>query len=480
MESFDVIVVGAGISGIGAACHLQRESPQQSFIVLEARDNIGGTWDLFRYPGIRSDSDMYTMGYSFKPWKHPRSIADGSSILSYLEETIEEEGLQDKIRLNHRIQAAQWDSDQGHWTVDVQIDGNQATRFNCRFLFMCTGYYRYDAGYTPTFEGSEDFRGQLIHPQHWPQDLDYRNKRVVVIGSGATAVTIVPVIAETAAQVTMLQRSPTYMLTRPGEDSQAELLYRWLPDRIAYWLIRWRNILLTAYLFHFCRSRPERARRLLLRHIQQQIPDIDAEIHFNPNYGPWEQRLCLVRDGDLFEAINAGTVTIETDTIDHFTTDGIRLTSGKELPADIIVTATGLELCLLDDIPVSVDGNLIDPGKTLSYRGVMLSGVPNLAMSFGYTNASWTLKSDLTGRFVCALINHMDRAGYRSCWPCADDSESPQAAFIDFSSGYVKRGIHRFPAQGMAPPWRVYQSYLKDRKYLGPVAMNDSSLQFRK
>ncbi|XOV88201.1 MAG: flavin-containing monooxygenase [Pseudomonadota bacterium] len=479
MEHFDVVVVGAGISGIGAGYHLKDKCPDRTCVILEGRDDIGGTWDLFRYPGIRSDSDMYTLGYSFKPWTDPQSIADGPAILSYLNETADEFDLRRHIRFGHYVKRAAWSTADGLWTVDVeQKTGGGKLQFTCNFLFMCSGYYDYSQGFMPEFEGAADFKGQLIHPQHWPADLNYRGKQVVVIGSGATAVTIVPEMAREAAKVTMLQRTPTYMVWRPGGDPMAEKLRQWFRPRFASTLIRWRNILFGMYFFRLCRKQPEKVKTMLLNGVREQLPDVDINKHFTPPYKPWDQRLCLVRDGDLFEAVRENRATIVTDEIDHFTAEGIRLKSGETLAADIIVSATGLNMQLMSNLEILVDARPVKAADSLSYKGMMFSDIPNLAASFGYTNASWTLKCDLTCEYVCKLLNYMKKHGFTQCLPARPAAEVATAPFIDFSSGYVKRAMDQFPKQGREKPWKVYQNYMMDKLTLGLSGVDDGVMQF--
>jgi monooxygenase len=466
-EHFDVIIVGAGLSGIGAGYHLLHKCPRKNFVILEGRERSGGTWDLFRYPGIRSDSDMFTMGYSFKPWNEPKAIADGSHILNYVRETAAENGIDKKIRFRHRVRHASWSTRDACWTVEAErMSGegaNEIVRFTCNFLFMCSGYYRYEEGYTPEFSGRENFKGEIVHPQKWPEQLDYAGKRVVVIGSGATAVTLVPEMAKTAGHVTMLQRSPTYVVSRPAQDQLAMKLRRNLGEKIAYHLIRWRNVLLGMWFFQFARRRPDRMRELILGGVRMALgPDFDVATHFNPRYNPWDQRLCLVPDGDLFNTIREKRASVVTNEIERFTESGIRLKDGSELEADIIVTATGLVLQLFGGMEVAVDGRAVDFAKVLSYKGMMYSGVPNLASAFGYTNASWTLKCDLTCEYVCRLINYMDRHGYKSCVPHNVDPTVTEVPWIDFSSGYVQRAIAQMPKQGSKRPWRLYQNYVLD------------------
>jgi monooxygenase len=483
-EHVDVLIVGAGLSGVGAGYHLQHNCPAKSFVILEARDCIGGTWDLFRYPGIRSDSDMFTMGYSFKPWIEPKAIADGPRILNYVRETAAENGIDKKIRFNHRVKRASWSTPDARWTVEAERSGGgegaaEILRFTCNFLFMCSGYYKYEEGYTPEFSGRGGFGGLIVHPQKWPEDLDYAGKRVVVIGSGATAVTLVPAMAKTAAHVTMLQRSPTYVVSRPAQDPVANKLRRNLPIKLAYHLIRWRNVMWGMYFFQLSRRKPARVKQLILGGVKMALgPDYDVATHFTPRYNPWDQRLCLVPDGDLFNAIKENRASVVTREIDSFTKNGIRLKDGSELEADIIVTATGLNLQVVGGMEVSVDGRAIDFARTLNYKGMMYSDVPNLASSFGYTNASWTLKCDLTCGYVCRLINYMDRLGYKRCMPRNVDPSITEVPWIDFSSGYVQRSIAKMPKQGSKRPWRLYQNYALDIVTLRFGKVNDGVMQY--
>jgi monooxygenase len=479
-EHVDVLIVGAGISGICAAHHLGERCPSKSFLILEGRDAIGGTWDLFRYPGIRSDSDMYTLGYSFKPWTNPKSIADGPAILDYLRETLEEDGHRDRVRFGHRVEAADWSSADARWTVTVRRkDDDSVVTFTCSFLFLCAGYYRYDRGHSPEFEGAGDFSGRIVHPQFWPQDLDYSDKRIVVIGSGATAVTLVPELAKRAARVTMLQRSPTYVVSAPDSDPIAKFFRRWLPERLAYRLVRWKNIAFVLYVYNYCRRFPDKARAFLVGQVQKELgPDFDVETHFTPRYNPWDQRVCLVPNGDLFATLREGRAEVVTDHIDRFTKDGIRLASGRELAADIIVTATGLELQMIGGMEVRIDGSPKVFAESMTYRGMMISDVPNFAMSTGYTNASWTLKCDLTSAYVCRLLNHMDRKGYTSCCPRRNDPELREEPFLDLTSGYVQRAIENFPKQGDRRPWRLFQNYALDVASLGFGRLEDGAMEF--
>jgi len=475
----DVLIVGAGLSGIGAACHLEANCPGKSYAILEARDAIGGTWDLFRYPGIRSDSDMFTLGYSFRPWREGQAIADGPAIRSYVRAAAREHGVEDSIRFHHRVVRADWSSDEARWTVEAErTDTGEAVRLTCSFLFGCTGYYRYDEGYLPHFEGRERFPGPIVHPQHWPEGLDYDGKRVVVIGSGATAVTLVPAMAERAAHVTMLQRSPSYVVTLPAEDPIAKFFQRVLPSKAAYSLIRWKNVLLMMFSFRMSRWKPDFMRKVIRKGVMKRLPEgYDVDTHFNPRYNPWQQRMCLVPDSDLFEAIAAGSASVVTDGIESFTETGVKLTSGDELDADIIITATGLNLLLFGGIEVALDGEPVDFSKTVAYKGMMICGVPNLAVTLGYTNASWTLKCDLVSHYVTRLLNHMDEHGHAVCTPRPPDPSLPTEPFIDFNSGYVLRSIDALPRQGATSPWRLHQNYFRDVRLLkrGPV---DDAMEF--
>ncbi len=460
-EHVDVVVVGAGLSGIGAACHLQRRCPDRSYVILEARDRIGGTWDLFRYPGVRSDSDMHTLGYSFSPWNDAKAIADGPAILRYITDTAERHRVLEKVRTGHEAIGAQWSDDDAAWTVQVRrAPTGELVQLTCAFLLMCSGYYRYDEGYTPQFAGADRFAGPIVHPQHWPQDLDYAGKRVVVIGSGATAVTLVPAMARTAAHVTMVQRSPSYVVSMPSRDGVAQRLRRWLPAMAAYQAVRFKNVALMTLSYQLSRRRPRLMKALIRRGAQRQLPDgYDVDVHFNPAYNPWDQRLCIVPDGDLFTALSRGAASIATDEIDTFTERGLTLRSGRELEADVIVTATGLQLLALGGIALTVDGTGVHLPDTLTYKGMMLSGVPNFAFTVGYTNASWTLKADLTAEYVCRLLNHMRRAGFDRCAPGGEDLQAAREPLINLASGYVQRSVKDFPSQGAKRPWRVHQNY---------------------
>jgi cation diffusion facilitator CzcD-associated flavoprotein CzcO len=475
----DVLIIGAGLSGIGAASHLEREAPNKTYAILESRAAMGGTWDLFRYPGIRSDSDMHTLGYSFKPWKNERAIADGPTILEYIRETAREYNVEQHIRYNHRVNKISWDSDRALWTVSVGQEGGRIGSLSCNFIYSCTGYYRYDKGYTPDFPDVEQFKGQVIHPQHWPQDLDYAAKNVVVIGSGATAITVVPEMAKTAKHVTMLQRSPTYVVSRPGRDAFALRMDRWLPSRLAYLVTRWKNVSMQALIYQYSRRRPQKMKEFLLSLTRRELGGkVDVETHFNPKYNPWDQRLCLVPDSDLFRSLRKGTSSVVTDRIKRFTKTGIKLESGELLKADIVVTATGLELLPMGGMEIAVDGKPVALPETLGYRGMMLSDIPNFALAAGYTNASWTLKCDLTSEYVCRMLNHMDKKGFAYCVPRVRDPAMQRVSFLDLASGYVDRAIDRFPKQGLKSPWKLYQNYLLDILSLRFGAITAKELEY--
>ena len=461
-EHVDVIVVGAGISGVGTGFHLQTRCPDRSYVILEARAAMGGTWDLFRYPGVRSDSDMHTLGFSFHPWTQAKAIADGPSIRQYVHDTAHAHGIERKIRFGTRVLSASWSTADARWTVETQTADGPKT-YTCGFLSMCSGYYAYDKGHTPQFAGAEDFTGRIVHPQHWPDDLDYAGKRVVVIGSGATAVTLVPEMAKTAAHVTMLQRSPTYVVSRPAEDAFANRLRRVLPGKLAYGLTRWKNVLLGMFFYRMTRKRPAKVKERLLGMVREHLgPDYDVATHFTPRYNPWDQRLCLVPDADLFTALKAGRAAVVTERIERFTADGIRLESGQILSADVIVTATGLELSLMGGVPIRVDGESVNLADRLQYKGMMFSDVPNMAFTFGYTNASWTLKADLVAKYVCRLLNAMKKRGARIATPFNDDPTMAAEPFVDFSSGYIQRAAATLPKQGTRKPWRLNQNYALD------------------
>lgn len=478
-EHLDVLIVGAGLSGIGAAYHLQADCPDKSYAILEARDSLGGTWDLFRYPGIRSDSDMYTLGYSFRPWANPEAIADGSAILDYIRETAEEHGIDRRIRYRHRVIAARWSSDEARWTVEAVDASGETVRLTCGFLFVCAGYYDYDEGYTPELPGRERFRGRIVHPQKWPPDIEYEGKRVVVIGSGATAVTLVPELAKRADHVTMLQRSPTYIVSLPARDRIANFLRARLPQRTAYSITRWKNVALTMGVYAYCRRFPAHAKHLLVRQVDKQLGGkVDVDTHFTPRYDPWDQRLCLVPDDDLFRTIREGAASVVTDHIETFTERGIRLRSGRELEADLVVTATGLKLKFLGGMSLDVDGRRVEPSATMAYKGTMLSDVPNLAMAIGYTNASWTLKCDLSSQWVCRLLAHMDARGHTVCVPRRNDPSIEERPLIDLTAGYVQRSVDEMPRQGSARPWKLYQNYALDRVILRHAPIADGVLEF--
>jgi len=479
-EHFDVIIMGAGLSGVDVAYHVQTYCAGKSYLILENRDAIGGTWDLFRYPGIRSDSDMYTFGYSFRPWKSRSAIGHGDDIRAYIRETAQAYGIDRKIRFRHRVKSASWSSATAQWTIEAERGAErEPVRFTCNFLFGCTGYYDYASGYTPEFAGTDTFRGRLVHPQQWPHDLDYAGKRVLVIGSGATAVTIIPAMAETAAKVTMLQRSPTYIVSRPSDDALAGWLQRRLPIRIAYAIARWYYVLFGLYFYNMARRRPEAVKEWIIGQARMQLgEDYDVDTHFTPRYNPWDQRLCLAPDADFFQAIKSGKADVVTDEIETFTESGVRLRSGRELAADIIVTATGLNLQMLGGIALSVDGRPVNFADTVNFRGVMFSDVPNFASVFGYTNASWTLKADLTSAYVSRLISYMDRNGYVRCTPRLRDPSITPEPFVNFSSGYFQRSIHQLPRQGSKRPWRLYQNYVFDLLSLRYGPVNDGALEF--
>jgi len=476
----DVLIVGAGISGIGSARHLQRECPQHSFALLESRAALGGTWDLFRYPGIRSDSDMYTLGYDFKPWMERKALADGPSILNYLKEAASETGVDRHIRYHHTMRSASWSSESATWTVLVDRgDTGAQVEIRCQFLLMCSGYYDYEHPYTPDFIGSDTFAGQLFHAQLWPQNLDYRGKRVVVIGSGATAVTLVPELARDTAHTIMLQRSPTYIASLPNEDPLAAFLYRFLPGSWVYRITRWKLVLFQINVYAVSRRWPGFLKKVILDRVRKALgDDYDVKTHFTPDYNPWDQRLCAVPENDLFNAIRSGKAEVVTDHIERLTERGIRLASGRELEADIIVMATGLNMKFMAGAPLSVDGRAIDPSRLYVYRGMMFGDVPNLAQVFGYTNASWTLKSDLTGSFVCRLLNHMRRTGTRIVVPRVPAGGIEEAPMLNLNSGYVLRAVDQFPKQGRHLPWRLYQNYILDFLQLRLKPLRDNVLEF--
>lgn len=484
---FDVLVVGAGLSGIGAGYYLQTHLPGKTYAILEARERLGGTWDLFQYPGIRSDSDMYTLGYAFRPWTSAKAIADGPAILAYVKETAEAYGIDRKIQYRRKVEHASWSSEDARWTVSVRnTESGELLRMRCRFLYFCAGYYDYDAGYKPVFEGEADFQGTIIHPQEWKEDVAYEGKRVVVIGSGATAVTLVPELAKRARSVVMLQRSPTYIVSVPGTDVIAEWLKGVLPARPAYAISRWKNVVVSMGLYGYCRAFPKQAKKLLVGQVRRQLrrrgqksTDVDVETHFTPSYDPWDQRLCLVPDSDLFAAIRDGRAEMVTDHVERFTPTGLRLKSGRELEADLVVTATGLRVKFLGGATLEVDGRRVDPPSTMIYKGMMCSDVPNFAFAIGYTNASWTLKVDLASAYVCRLIRYMDEHGYVSCAP-RKDAKVGKEPLIDFSSGYVQRALAELPHQGSASPWKLHQNYALDRLLFSNARVNDGAMEFTK
>ena len=473
----DVIIVGAGISGIAAGYNMKKSCPNKSFSILEGRKSIGGTWDLFKYPGVRSDSDMHTLGFRFKPWIHDKSIADGPSIMEYLHETVNENKLNDNILLNHIVDSANWNSKKSLWELKVKVN-NDIKDMTCNFFFLCGGYYSYTKPHMPYFKNQENFEGQIVHPQFWDESLNYKNKKIAVIGSGATAITIVPAIAEQAQHVVMVQRSPTYVVSGPSEDVINKFLRKILPIRITYFLIRWKNILYQSFTFFMARKYPERTKSRILDLAKNEIGIENVNQHFTPSYKPWDQRICLVPDSDLFNAINNKKASVVTDTINEFHKDGILLDSGKKIEADIIITATGIELNSLNDINVTVDHIKVVANERLTYKGMMLSGVPNFAMSFGYVNASWTLRADLTCEYVCRLINLMDKKGVKCCEPIDDKSAYGDDKLIDFTSGYFERGLNKMPKQGNKSPWKNYQNYLKDIFAVRLFSIKDSNLNF--
>ncbi|MDC1082183.1 NAD(P)/FAD-dependent oxidoreductase [Gammaproteobacteria bacterium] len=474
----NVIVIGAGISGIAAGYNLKKSCPNKSFAILEGRENLGGTWDLFKYPGIRSDSDMHTLGYRFKPWIHDKSIADGPSILEYLNETVDENNLKKDILLNHKVKSANWNSDKSLWELEIN-NKDQLVNMTCDFLFLCGGYFSYSKPHMPSFINQEKFEGQIIHPQFWNDQLDYINKKVVVIGSGATAITLVPAIAEKAKHVVMLQRSPSYVVSRPSEDAINRFLRKFLPIKFTYFLIRWKNILWQSYTFFLARKFPERIKKGILDLLKDELgSDFDIKKHFTPSYKPWDQRMCLVPDSDLFSAIKNNKASVVTDKVKQFESDGILLESGLKITTDIIITATGIELNSLNDINVTIDNIKVNAHERLTYKGMMLSGVPNFALSFGYVNASWTLRADLTCEYVCRLIKLMDKKGVDCCAPINDQSAYGDDDLIDFTSGYVQRGLHLMPKQGNKAPWKNYQNYLKDIFAVRLFSIKDSNLNF--
>ncbi len=505
MEHFDVLIVGAGLSGIGAGAHLRMKCPEKTFAILEGREKLGGTWDLFRYPGVRSDSDMYTLGYRFRPWGDPKAIADGPAILDYIRQTSEEYDLDKEIRYGHRVKRAEWSSETSQWTVEAQLhkpareQGRYQTEaldmkdlphsrqdakpdtvhFTCNFLYLCTGYYDYDKGYIPEWPRFDKYTGTVVHPQKWPSDLDYSGKKVLVIGSGATAITLVPAMAETAEHVTMLQRSPTYIVSLPSKDKIANAFRAVLPAKAAYALTRWKNVLRQMFFYELSRRRPSVMKRLIAKGVTNEVGAAIAEKHFKPNYNPWDQRLCVVPDSDLFESIKKGSSSIVTGEIETFTETGVRLTSGEQLDADIVITATGLLLKIMAGLTLIVDGETVDLSKKIAYKGMMYNDVPNLAQAFGYTNASWTLKCDLTSEYVCRLLKYMDATGFASCAPKISDPTIKWERVLDFTSGYVQRALDTLPSQGSKMPWRLHQNYIKDLRMLRYGRVDDGTMEFR-
>ena len=475
MEHFDVIIVGAGLSGVGAAWHLQKRCPGKSYAILEGRDAMGGTWDLFRYPGIRSDSDMFTLGYNFKPWLGEKSIADGWTIRDYIVETARENGIDRHIRYGHKVVSADWSSAEARWTLTLANGG----RMTAGWVMMCSGYYRYDAGYTPDFPEIATFGGAVVHPQFWPENLDYTGKRIVVIGSGATAMTLVPAMAATAGHVTMLQRSPTYVAAVPSRDAIAARLRKLLPKGLAYRAVRLKNVVISMVMFKLVRKNPGPAKKRLVGMVQEALgPDYDVETHFSPRYNPWDQRVCAVPDADLFEAIKAGTVSVVTDTVERFVPEGIKLASGETLPADIVVTATGLEMQLLGGAELFLDGVKVAMPDTMIYKGMMIGGVPNLSYVIGYNNASWTLKADLSSAHACRILNYMDRRGYVQVMPKLDPTEMSEGNFFGLTSGYLTRAQAYVPKQGVRHPWKVHHNYARDYASLKFGKVDDGVLAF--
>ena len=485
-ESVDVLIIGAGLAGIGGACQLRRNSPNHSFAVLESRATSGGTWDLFRYPGFRSDSDMYTYSYGFKPWKDKSTIADGHKILSYIREAAAEYDVEQHIRYQHKVIAANWSSADKRWLVTAErggaVDGGddvERVTISCKFLFNCSGYYDYEQGYTPEFAGIDDFKGEVVHSQHWPEDLDYKGKRVVVIGSGATAVTLVPAMAKDTSSLVMLQRTPTYIASLPAEDPMAENLRKWLPNSWAFRLTRWKKVLFQIYIYQLSRRKPQELKKFLIGGVKKALgPDYDVATHFTPDYNPWDQRLCAVPDGDLFTSIREGHAEVVTDHIDTFNGEGIQLKSGKQLDADIVILATGLNLKFAGGVKHSVDGKKLDITEHFIYRGMMFSGMPNLAFTVGYTNSSWTLKTELTGKYVCRLLDKMDRGNYSTVTPTMK-GEIDEVPLLDFDAGYVLRARQMMPKNGNRLPWKNYQNYIRDFIGLRLGRLNDDELEFR-
>jgi monooxygenase len=477
-ETYDVIIIGAGLAGIGSAYWLQEKCPDKSYLILEAREDIGGTWDLFRYPGVRSDSDMFTYGYKFRPWQNPQSLSKGEDILDYIRETAAENGIDKNILFNHKVTGANWSDEENQWKIEASENGNQNI-FYTKFLYICTGYYNYDEAYRPSFEGEVNFNGKIILPQFWPKDLDYTGKDVVVVGSGATAVTLIPSMAEQARSVTMLQRSPSYIMNLPNKNGLFVLMKKFLPLKSAYAITRRFNLTVSILIYKFSKAFPKRMKKMIMKGAAAQLgPEYEVEKHFNPSYNPWDQRLCIVPDGDLFKAIKSGKASVVTDHIDRFTEKGIQLKSGQELEADIIILATGLKLKLLGGATISINGTPVDTNNSVVYKGMMISDVPNMAIAFGYTNASWTLKTDLTANYVCDLLNHMDKKGYEVVIPKKDENLETES-FMNFDAGYIKRANHILPKQGTKKPWRVYQNYFQDMLAIRYGKLDDGVIQFK-
>ncbi|MGE3465952.1 MAG: flavin-containing monooxygenase [Pyrinomonadaceae bacterium] len=504
-EHFDVLIIGAGLSGIGAGARVRMDCPEKTFAILEGREASGGTWDLFRYPGVRSDSDMFTLGYRFRPWRDGKAIADGPAILNYIRETAREYDLDKEIRYGHRVRRAEWSSEEARWTIQAEArpigsvlvgeedltqsredakeekeeyKARETVEFTCSFLYLCTGYYKYDEGYTPEWPGFANYEGTIVHPQKWPKDLDYAGKRVLVIGSGATAVTIVPAMAETAEHVTMLQRSPTYIVSMPSTDRFANTLRSVLPAKAAYAATRWKNVIRQMFFYELARKRPSFMKRLIEKGVRAELGEAHLE-DFRPNYNPWDQRLCVVPDSDLFASIRDGKASIITGRIGNFTITGVRLTNGDEIDADIVVTATGLDLKIMAGLTLVVDGETVDLSAKTAYKGMMYDDVPNLAQAFGYTNASWTLKCDLTSEYVCRLIRHMDEHGFASCTARANDPTLERVPVLDFNSTYILRVLDQLPSQGSKHPWRLHQNYFRDLLMLRHARLDDGTMEFR-
>ena len=479
-KHINILIIGAGLSGIGAAYHIEKDSPQKDYLILESRDQLGGTWDLFRYPGIRSDSDMTTMGFRFKPWKGEKLVAEGGAILDYLHEIADENNIKDKIQYHSHVNSVSWSSEEARWTIEYKNkikDLNEV--ITCDFLYFCVGYYDYDEAYEPEFKGRDNFKGQIIHPQNWPNDLDYSGKRVVVIGSGATAVTLIPSMAEKTKHITMLQRSPTYYMIRPNKNPLGNFIRKITNNTVAYYVMRWQNINMQSFFFKRARKYPQRVKDFLIGLVKDHLPEnFDVDRHFTPPYNPWDQRLCLVPDGDLFNSINDGKASVVTDHIEEFITDGVKLKSGEKLKADIIITATGFNVLLFGNIDIKVDNKIIDSSKSMTYKGMMVSNVPNLIMTFGYTNASWTLRADLTAEYACRLFNYMDKHGYKYCQPTPEGEIEIDGEWLDFNSGYVLRVLEKLPRQGARDPWRNTQNYKKDVLQLRYGRITDKELKF--